>query len=268
MFLFVLNMGESQFCKMFLFKIHLGMRGVHGQHSDRYHGYPLPKSSYALTVCVNLLFTHYTLYERKAVAQCDICQVFSRLFPPLVPLPVIGESTCYIGQELIPNDAGLDTQWVLPYQDPCHCTSIAAGGFNALGSQKPASRRFPGVQHSPRPMFARGVGDIRVETGLECRDAVTPENETTPLPGDVAMTTGAQTTPDNDASPDIETTSSLDNSELIPATEAKPPVWATPTPTTEARRIIETTLVTETTPDTEKKYETATTPGSEIAGEA
>ncbi len=68
--------------------------------------------------------------------------------------------TCDVGQE---HDADHVWRWVLPYDDPCQCTSIIRGGANPITPR----RNFKPV-YVDKPLFTRDVNKIRKHYDLIC----------------------------------------------------------------------------------------------------
>ena len=68
---------------------------------------------------------------------------------------------CYVGQERDPNNQWL---WVLPYEDPCLCTSLRFGGLN-IDTPK---RDFDPV-YVETPLLSDDLKEIRDYYGIECK---------------------------------------------------------------------------------------------------
>ncbi|XP_072019705.1 lactadherin-like [Amphiura filiformis] len=75
---------------------------------------------------------------------------------------------CYVGQEKDRNNV---LRWVLPYAEPCRCTSVQFGGSNYLTSPK---RAFA-LTYLDKALLSKDVTEIRRHYGIQCSvDATGP----------------------------------------------------------------------------------------------
>ena len=74
---------------------------------------------------------------------------------------------CYVGRE---RDANNQWLWVLPYEDPCLCTSIRLGGMNIDTPE----RHFNPV-YKLAPWVSEDLQAIRLYYGLECKGKMDSE---------------------------------------------------------------------------------------------
>ena len=68
---------------------------------------------------------------------------------------------CEIGQEKDENDIW---KWVLPYANPCTCTSVRLGGMNTRTPIRPFKPLYV-----TKPLVSTDVARIRQFYGLQCK---------------------------------------------------------------------------------------------------
>ena len=68
---------------------------------------------------------------------------------------------CYVGQE---RDRSNNWRWVLPYEDPCSCTSVRFSGLNIVTPE----RHFDPLYYDI-PMISDDIMEIRDYYGLQCK---------------------------------------------------------------------------------------------------
>ena len=69
--------------------------------------------------------------------------------------------TCLVGQE---RDHDHNWRWVLPYEDPCACTSVMTGGVNF----ETPERSFDPM-YVEKPMWSHNIEEIREHYNLKCK---------------------------------------------------------------------------------------------------
>ena len=67
---------------------------------------------------------------------------------------------CEVGQE---RNANNDWRWVLPYPNPCECTSVIMGGVNTWTPIRPFVPTYV-----LSPLISHDIKAIRAHYGLEC----------------------------------------------------------------------------------------------------
>ena len=69
--------------------------------------------------------------------------------------------TCLVGQE---KDRDNKWRWVLPYEDPCACTSVMTGGVNI----ETPERSFDPM-YVEKPLRSNNIEEIREHYNLKCK---------------------------------------------------------------------------------------------------
>ena len=68
---------------------------------------------------------------------------------------------CYAGKE---KDGSNNWRWVLPYKDPCACTSVRIGGLNTV-----TPKRAFEPTYTKELLISDDVEKIREHYGLQCK---------------------------------------------------------------------------------------------------
>ena len=71
---------------------------------------------------------------------------------------------CEVGNEINQHN---EWKWVLPYPDPCSCTSVIMGGVNTW---TPVRHFVP--TYTDTPLLSEDVEEIRMHYGLECNEGM------------------------------------------------------------------------------------------------
>ncbi len=112
----------------------------------------LPKDGFLLTAsCIE------PIYERSS---SKIVFKIPFFFFLLARIPTAYAHKCEVGQE---RDVYHVWHWVLPYDDPCQCTSIVRGGANMI-----TPKRYFEPVYVDKPLFTSDVNEIRKHYDLEC----------------------------------------------------------------------------------------------------
>ena len=67
---------------------------------------------------------------------------------------------CEVGQEK--NERGI-LKWILPYAEPCKCTSVRMGGMNTRTPIRPFKPTYVS-----KPLVSSNIAKIRKHYGLQC----------------------------------------------------------------------------------------------------
>ena len=71
---------------------------------------------------------------------------------------------CEVGQER--DETGI-WKWVLPYAEPCDCTSVRFGGMNTRTPMRPFKPTF-----ADKPLVSTNIAKIRQHYDLHCKHAI------------------------------------------------------------------------------------------------
>ena len=67
---------------------------------------------------------------------------------------------CQVGREKDDQNAW---RWILPYEDPCSCTSVIMGGVNTWTPKRPFKPTYVNT-----PLLSDNIDEIRAHYGIKC----------------------------------------------------------------------------------------------------